>query len=271
MIERILKKVKERREDSSKFDHGHLLVVGGSSKYSGSPAFNSLAAYRSGVDLVTTAAPQRSANVIATYSPSLITVPLDGDFLSPTHYEEIRELVKEVDALVIGGGLERRKQTNKTVVKILEQAEIPAVVDADGIRAVADDTDALDQETVVTPHTREFKVLTGMEASEENAEEAANEMDCTVLLKGEKDVVTDGEDTYTNRTGNEYMTVGGTGDTLAGVVGSLLAQNLETIKAAYGGAWINGKAGELAADEREAGVMPDDIIEKIPEAIQQGK
>ncbi len=271
MIEKILRKVKERREDSSKFDNGHLLVLGGSKKYSGSPIFNSMAAYRSGVDLVTTASPQRPAEIIASYSPSLITVPLDGDYLSPNHYEEIKELISNVDALVVGGGLGRRKQTNKTVVKILEHAEIPAVVDADAVRAVVDNTEVLDQNKVVTPHKREFEVLTGMETSEDNAEEAAAEFGCTVLLKGNKDIVTDGDETYTNRTGNEYMTVGGTGDTLAGIVGSLLAQNLDPVKAAYGAAWINGKAGDIAAEEKGAGLIPDDILERIPEAIKEGK
>ncbi len=271
MIESILKDIRERSKDSSKFDNGHLLVLGGSKKYCGSPAFNSLAAYRSGVDLVTTASPRRPSEIVASYSPSLITVPLDGDFLSPAHYDEIKELMRSVDALVVGGGLGRRKQTNKTVVKILENVEVPTVVDADAVRAVADSTEVLDQNKVVTPHKREFEVLTGMEASEENTEEAAKDLDCTILLKGEKDTVTNGDETYTNRTGNEYMTVGGTGDTLAGIVGSLLAQNFEPVRAAYGAAWINGRAGDIAAEERGVGLIPDDILERVPEAIRERK
>ena len=267
MTEGILEDIKKREKSSHKYDNGHLLVVGGSEKYSGSPALNSLSAYRSGVDLVTTVSPKRSADIVAGYSPSIITVPLGGGSISPAHYEKIEKLLKNVDALVIGGGLGRENQTNKTVIKIIEHTDIPAVIDADAIRALADDAEVLKKDMVVTPHRREFEVLTDMEASKDNAEEAAQELGCTVLLKGKKDIITDGDETHVNETGNEYMTVGGTGDTLAGIAGSLLAQKIEPFKAAYGAAWINGKAGELAAEEKGVGLMPDDVLEKISEAI----
>ena len=87
----LLKKIyKKRPEWSHKGDFGHLLVIGGSKKYSGSPAFNTLAAYRSGVDLVTVVAPKRAANIIATFSPDMITYPLEGDYLKKTFKRNFR-------------------------------------------------------------------------------------------------------------------------------------------------------------------------------------
>ncbi len=269
MVEDILKKINKRKGDSSKFDNGHLLVVGGSEKYSGSPALNSLAAYRSGVDLVTTAAPERPSDIIAAYSPSLITVPLQGGFFSSKNYEKLTELSNDVDALVVGGGTGRRDETMKVVRKLIKNVDIPVVVDADAIHAVSGNRSVLKKGDVLTPHSHEFKVLTGKDATESSVVESAEELGCTFLLTGEEDIITDGEDVYRNSTGNEYMTVGGTGDILAGVVGSLLAQGFSSLEASRGAAWINGKAGELAYEEMGPGVIPDDILVKIPEVLKE--
>lgn len=264
-------KIKTREEDSHKYDFGSLLVVGGSKTYSGSPTFNSLAAYRSGVDLVTTASPKRAADIIASFSPSLIVEPLEGDYVSPEYLGRLEELEENADAVLIGGGLERRTETFKTVTEFLKQVEIPAVIDADAIHAVARNKDILREGFVLTPHAREFEVLTGEEVTEENARKAAEELGCVILLKGKEDVITDGDEVLKNGTGNQYMTVGGTGDTLAGIVGSLLAQGLDPLEAAYRGAWINGKAGEIASEEKGVGMLPDDLLEKIPQAIQESE
>lgn len=133
----LLRKIYGRRDSwSKKYDFGNLLVVGGSRKYSGSPALNSLAALKSGVDLVTVAAPERAANIIASFSPNIIAYPLDGQFLSTRHMNELVELARGKTAVVIGGGLMTRKETSEAVVKFLEKITVPAVIDADAIRAV---------------------------------------------------------------------------------------------------------------------------------------
>ena len=270
MIEDILDRIKNRKKDSHKYDSGNLLVVGGSWRYSGSPVFNSLAGYRSGVDIVSTAAPGRAADIAATFSPSLITVPLDGDFVSPKHFDSLLDLSSESDAMVIGGGIGTKKETKNVVNRLIEKSDLPLVVDADAIRAVSHRPGVLDSNCVVTPHLAEFRDLVGMDPSEDAVIEASTELGCVMLLKGKEDIITDGDEVYRNTTGNEYMTVGGTGDTLAGIAGSLLAQGIEPIKAAYGAAWINGRAGEMAAEEKGVGLTPDDIVEMIPDAIHQG-
>ena len=107
----ILKKVYKKRPKSvHKGNFGSLLIVGGSRLYSGSPGFAAMAAYRSGVDLVTIAAPERAANIVAKWTPDMITHPLKGDFVKSSHVKELLKLAEGKDAVVIGGGLGRDNQ-----------------------------------------------------------------------------------------------------------------------------------------------------------------
>jgi len=270
ITKKILKEVyKPRKKDSHKYDYGHLLVIGGNKKYSGSPAFASLAAYRSGVDLVTTVAPERAANIIATFSPDLITIPLKGDYLKKEHLKVID--TKNVSAVVIGGGLGRKKETLDTVNKFLKNLDKPCVIDADATYAVAKNKKVLKNKPfVLTPHLHEFYVLTGIEIKKmklkkriETVRKVALDLKTTVLLKGNPDIISNGKETSINKTGNPYMTVGGTGDVLAGILGSLMAQGVEPFRAACAAAYINGKAGDLAAKEKKVALTASDVIDKI--------
>lgn len=276
MKKKILSEIYKRRDlDSHKYDFGHLLVIGGSKLYSGSPAFNSLAAYRGGVDLVTTVSPKRAADIIASLSPSLITHPLRGNFFSSKHLKELGELEEKATAVVIGGGMGRKNKTLKAINEFLKELGLPAVIDADGIHAVARDKSVLKQNFILTPHAHEFKVLTGempskeIERRKKQVKKKARELGSILLLKGNIDLISDGNEVLENKTGNPYMTVGGTGDTLAGLSGALLARGVKPLKAAFTAAWINGKAGEIASEEKGEGLMADDLIKKIPEAIKK--
>ena len=102
----------------------------------------------------------------------------------------------------------------------------------------------------------------------EIVEDAARELGCTIILKGNVDLISNGQDTFMNPTGTPYMTVGGTGDTLAGICGALLARGIEPFVSACVAAYINGRAGEIAAKEKGEGLMPTDLIEAIPLAIK---
>jgi len=167
----ILEKIyRPRAAGAHKYDFGHLLVVGGSKLYSGSPALNALAAYRTGVDLVTVVAPQRAADIVATFSPDLITYPVTGDHFQPAHLEEVVSLLDQKTALVIGGGMGREKGTLEFVKQFLLQVELPVVVDADAIYAAAEIKDQLvGKPLVFTPHAHEFSVLTGEESAPDGA------------------------------------------------------------------------------------------------------
>jgi len=273
----ILKEVYRPRDpDAQKYDFGHLLVIGGSKLYSGSPALNALAAYRAGVDLVTVVAPQRVADIVASFSPNLITYPLDGDYFEPKHLPEIRKLLENKSAVVIGGGMGREPKTFSTIVEILKLVGVPVVVDADAIHAVAKNKEILaGADFVLTPHLYEFYILTGVRLSKnlderiKAVQKAAAELKTTILLKGRVDVISDGERVALDRAGSPYLTVGGTGDTLAGILGSLLAQGNDVWASSCAAAYINSLAGQYAADEFGPAVLATDLIDYIPEVIIQ--
>jgi len=272
---KLIKKIfKPREKWSHKGDFGSLLVIGGSKRYSGSPAFNALAAYRTGVDLVTIAAPRRAADIIASFSPDLITYPLEDDHLNETHLDDIFVLAEDSDAVTIGGGLERNKETLITVKRILKGLTSPCVIDADAIHAVATNKKILRKNFVIMPHANEFFVLTG-KRTETNLKKRvdvvkreASKLNCIITLKGYVDVISDGKKVAINKTGNPFMTVGGTGDTLTGICGALLARKVDPFDAACAACFINGLAGDLAAKKFGEGLIASDLINEIPNVIK---
>jgi NAD(P)H-hydrate epimerase len=274
--ESVLKNIYKKRELwSRKYDFGHLLVIGGSKWYSGSPAFNALAALRSGVDLVTVVAPERAANIIASFSPDLIAYPLRGDILERKHVGELLKYTENKDACVIGGGLGRDNRTLDAVTEFLKKVEIPTVVDADAIHAIAKKPEVIaDKKFILTPHSHEFLVLTRMKVTSvlderiNAVKSAVSNLKTTILLKGHVDIISDGRNVALNRTGSPYMTKGGMGDTLAGICGALLARKVDIFTAACGAAFINGKAGELASNRLKESVTASDLINEIPKTIR---
>lgn len=266
----------KRNKDSHKYQFGSLLVIGGSRRYSGSPALAALAAYRAGVDLVTVAAPERAADIIASFSPNIITHPLQGDYIREEHVDDLIDLAKKSSAVVIGGGIEKHDETLNAVIDFLDRINLTCVVDADAIYAVADNMQSVRmKDFVITPHSREFYVLTnvepwGMDLKKrmEIVNRIAMHLKTTILLKGPEDIISNGLKHEVNKAGCVEMTVGGTGDTLAGIIGSLLAQGNIPFDAACAGAYINGKAGELAAKKLGVSMLATDIIGNISKVIK---
>ena len=272
----------ERRAEAHKYNFGHLLVIGGSKLYSGSPAFNALAAYRAGVDLVTVIAPRRAADIVASFSPDLITYPVEADYFTSEHLSEVESFLENKDAVVIGGGMGREFETLEFIRRFLSRLELPAVVDADAIYAFegkgayqesAEGSMVEGKNFILTPHAYEFYILTGRKLSEDEAgrieavREAAAGLETIILEKGNPDIITDGERIALNRTGNPFMTVGGTGDTLAGICGAYLALGLDSFMAACAAAYVNGRAGDLAAEELGPSLLTSDLLDYIPKAL----
>ncbi len=279
----ILKDIyKERPKDSKKYDFGLLVVIGGSDFYSGSPALSALAAFRSGLDMVRILAPKRAADIIASFSPNLAAYPLEGKWLDEPDLADLISMTESAKimgrgnaAVVIGGGLGRSKETQETTIKYLSQVSLPVVVDADAIYALAQKPDMFKGKNFLfTPHSHEFFILTGREVyklpDEEKikiTQEEALRLDTTILLKGAIDIISDGKEVAVNRTGNPFMTLGGSGDTLAGICGALMTRGISPFLAAQAAAYINGKAGEIAAKKLGEGMTATDIIEAIPEVL----
>ena len=269
---------KERSSDSHKGMSGSLLVVGGSETYFGAPALASLAAYRLGVDLVYTAVPESAAQAVASYSPSMITCELEGERFTPENLSKIEKLLGKVSAVAIGPGLGMADDTVDSVGRLVEMVGkkgLPLVLDADGLKAYAKTPVKLGSPTVFTPHGKEFKLLTGKTAEGthlekgETVSKAAKQLGGIVLLKGEVDIISDGEYTRYNWTGNPGMTVGGTGDVLTGIVGGYLSQKTEPFYAACSGAYLNGKAGDNVYEKKGYHIMPEDLLVEIPKVVEE--
>jgi hydroxyethylthiazole kinase-like uncharacterized protein yjeF len=264
---------KPRTARAHKGDFGRLLVVGGSEVFSGAPALVSLAALRTGVDIVYLAAPAKTAYAVSSMSPDLITLKLKGDHLSEGNVAALQPYLETVDAVVMGPGLGLNAETRefvKACVSAVESAGKPLLLDADGLKAFADFKRPLKVPLVLTPHAGEYEILTGRKLPERREErvaevqQTAKELNAVILVKGEVDVVCDGKRVKLNFTGNPGMTVGGTGDVLSGVVGALLAQKADAFEAAVAGAFVNGAAGDFVAGEKGFHFVASDLLEWIP-------
>jgi len=267
---------KPRVAGAHKGDFGRLLVIGGSEAFSGAPALVSLAALRTGVDIVYLAAPSKTAYAVSSMSPDLITLKLKGDQLSAGNVAALQPYLESVDAVVMGPGLGVHAETRefvKSCVDVVEKAGKPLLLDADGLKAFAEFKRPLRVPLVVTPHAGEYAVLTGRKMPEKleeriaEVQKAAAELKAVILSKGQVDVVCDGKRVKLNFTGNAGMTVGGTGDVLSGVVGALLAQKADAFEAAAAGAFVNGAAGDFVANEKGCHLLASDLLEQIPRVL----
>ena len=275
---KILKDIYRPRPDwSHKGDFGRLLVIGGNRRYTGAPALCSLAALRAGCDLTRTACPESISSVVASFSPDLIAEPLEGDFLGLDNLPVLLRIADGFDAICIGSGLGRMFTTMQTVIKFLEKVNKPCVLDADAVHAVAYSLDRIfpkkSRNLILTPHSNEFFSLTRVKPKPDKSrialtQKCAKKLGTTILLKGHRDVISDGKNIAINATGNPNMTVGGTGDVVSGICGALLARGISPYRAACAAAFIAGSAGDLAAKEKGPGLLATDVIDKIPRVIK---
>ena len=268
--------VKPRLPEAHKGTFGRLLVIGGSNVFSGAPALAAMAALRTGVDIVTVAAPEKTATAISSMSPALITIKLKGKHLNSSNLPALKEHLESATAVVLGPGLGLHSETKEATQEIIEQVEekgTPLLLDADGLKAFAEFKRKVDLPMVLTPHAREYEILTGNKLPDDPWERAemvqkrARKLGATILLKGPVDVISNGIDVKFNFTGNPGMTVGGTGDVLSGVVGGLLAMGAGSFRAAVAGAFINGAAGDFVAAEKGYHMIPTDLLEFIPKVM----
>ncbi len=255
-----------RSQKSHKGDSGRILVIGGG-PYTGAPALSAMAALRAGADIVTVAAPKAAARTISCYSPNLIVQELSGDHLCPDDLTILVELIARHDVVVMGMGLGRHAETVATLAKIMPLCKKP-VIDADALQP------QLPLKGIVTPHAGEFRRISGIALVDLDYRERveplkvyASEKGLVVLLKGKVDLISDGEVVRANTTGNPGMTVGGTGDVLAGITAAFYARS-SALRAATAAAFVNGRAGDLVYPEKEFGMVATDVIEKIPEAMR---
>lgn len=273
--EQVLKILPDRDITAHKGDFGKILLLCGSRGYTGAAYLAAMGALRSGAGLAFLGVPESIYAIEAVKLNETIVFPLpdaDGK-LSTAAIPEILERFPRLDAVLIGPGLGQSEGVFEVVKAVLERAECPVVLDADGINVMAAHKDILrgrTNPTILTPHAGEFARLGGrLGDRQEAAEEMARELGCIVLLKGHNTVTTDGYSTYINPTGNPGMAVGGSGDVLSGIIVSLLGQGIEPLEAAACGAWLHGAAGDLCAVEiGQYGMLPTDMVSVLPRLLK---
>lgn len=263
----VLCAIPPRKPSAHKGDYGTVLILGGSKAFIGAPALAAQAGLRAGADLSFIATPVYVCERMS-YDPNVIVRPLG----SKNHFSEDDVdlvLALKFDCLVVGNGIGRHSDTKIAVRKLFKKVDAPMVVDADALRLV--EKKHLKANMVLTPHRNEFTSLFG-EYDEGDRVSAVSSFSRkygpNIVLKGAVDVISNGRQTKRNRSGNPAMTVGGTGDVLAGVIGGLIAQNNDLFASACAGAFITGLAGDIAFERFGVSLTATDVIDSIASAIQ---
>jgi len=271
-----------RDREAHKGDFGRACILGGAVGYSGAPVLAARAAVRTGAGLVTVLVPEPIYPIVAAKLECAMPWPMTADRTTGTlgrgAYPKALEMLMSADAALMGPGLSREEGAAWVARKLTVELQCPLVLDADGINALEGHIDVLDSRrgrlTVLTPHDGEFARLTGHLPGEDRVAEArgfAAGHGCVLVLKGHRTVTAfpDGR-AFVNTTGNPGMAKGGSGDVLAGMLVSLLAQGIPAEKAVPWGVCLHGQAGDLAAEELgEYGMTPVDLLQKIPETMKR--
>jgi NAD(P)H-hydrate epimerase len=272
----VLRILPDRAKDAHKGNFGKVLLLCGSSGYTGAAYLAAMGALRSGAGLVFLGVPENIYAIEALKLNEAIVFPLpdEGRRLSVMAISEILERLPAMDAVLVGPGLGQSEGVRQVVKAVLQNAACPVVVDADGINVIAGHKDILrgrTNPTILTPHMGEFSRMGGDVTADRQAaaEAVAKDLGCILLLKGHQTVITDGSTTYINPTGNPGMAVGGSGDVLAGVITALVGQGIDPLKAAACGAWLHGAAGDLCAEELgQYGMLPSDMLHVLPRLLK---
>lgn len=274
--ELVLSLLPDRNPWGHKGNFGKLLLLCGSRGYTGAAFFAAMGALRAGAGLVFLGVPESIYGIEAVKlnEPVIFPLPDAGGRLSADAVPEILTRFPQMDAVLVGPGLGQSEGTLAVVRAVLEKAECPVVVDADGINVLSAHRDLLrgrKSPTILTPHDGEFARLGGVIGEDRMSAAAAlaEELGCVALLKGHETCITDGTDGYLNPTGNPGMAVGGSGDVLAGVITALLGAGLPPLEAAACGAWLHGAAGDrCAAELGQYGMLPTDMLSALPRLMK---
>jgi NAD(P)H-hydrate epimerase len=226
------------------------------------------------VDLVYLAVPRVIADPVRSYSADFIVFPLADQKLTTGAVRRLLKWLPEVDSAVIGPGLGWQPSDGvKLLCSELMTRKVKLVLDADSLRKDVVSV-CRGGEVVLTPHAGEFRRITGEELPsglEERAEmvrKAAADMAVVVLSKGEVDIASDGVTSFLNRTGCPAMTVGGTGDVLAGLVAGMMALKMQPLAAAAASSFVNGRAGEAARRLMGNHITATDVARLLPATLK---
>lgn len=271
-----------RPRDGHKGTFGSVLIVGGSQGMTGAPVLASRAAMRSGVGLVFCATAESLQPQIAARLLEELTIPLpsaDGRALDLDSLPKIAAEAKRMDSIALGPGFGQAEATKQFVLKAVEEIQLPIVLDADALNALAGHLEVLRRRhapAILTPHPGEMARLTGLSVAQVQADRIgvartlAGDHQVVAVLKGAQTIVADPDGSaYINPTGNTGLAKGGSGDVLTGLIAGLLAQTRTALPAALCGVFLHGLAADLAADSIPPRAMiASDVIDHLPKAFQ---
>ena len=267
----VKKYIPPRNLNSRKGDNGKVLVVGGSYMYHGAPILSSLAALRTGADLVYTAVPKVNAQASRAISPDLIVIPLaDSKLTRGSVNKLLGQIPVGIDSAAIGMGLAVENiEALKLLIKSLIERDIRLSLDASALRKEILPI-IKGKNVVVTPHSGEFerifgeKIPSNKKTRISTLEKLAKKNSITILLKGQDDIITDGVMTLINSKKTPAMTVGGTGDVLSGIVASMLSRNRNVLESTASAAFLNGQAGKIIQKQFGTHMIASDLIDVLP-------
>lgn len=265
----------KRRHNSHKGTFGTALMICGSYGMAGAAILAARAALRSGIGIAKCVVCDGIYSAFTSAVPEAVCVPQRQNSLGTlTSQTDMTALLNGCSALLFGCGIGQNVDTMKILSDIIEKSNIPTVIDADGINLLSSNIDLLKKSkapVILTPHPGEMARLCGCSVKEvesdriEKAKGFAQKYSCTVILKGSNTVVALPDGCISiNINGNPGMATGGSGDVLAGILVSLLAQGINTPAAAKAAVFLHGEAGDKAAEHKgERALLPSDIIEEL--------
>jgi NAD(P)H-hydrate epimerase len=272
-----------RRPNSTKFDSGQVLIVGGSKGLTGAVCMAAGAAIRSGAGYATVAVPADLEPIFEVKLTEVMSRGLQGaqGRLASGSTDEVLEAAIGAAAVVLGPGLGRDGDSLELARALAPRLEAPLLIDADGLNAHAERLESIAERrrpTVLTPHAGELGRLLGRPSGEVAehrlacAREAATRSEAIVVLKGDDTLVVEGERLAISAGGSPGLATAGTGDVLSGTIGALLARGMEPFAATCAGVHAHQQAGRIAAARAGAAesVIASDVIAALPQALQSG-
>jgi hydroxyethylthiazole kinase-like uncharacterized protein yjeF len=265
-IDYIRQFLKKRLPNSHKGDFGHALLIAGSEQKMGAAIIAAKACLRSGAGLLTVFLPKDEKSSIFISIPEVML-----------HFREEQIDFSIYDVIGIGPGLEQDAAAQKLLYSVLLKANYPIVVDADALNILAKNQDWLNQlptNSILTPHPKEFDGLFGNHNSEEErrstAFQKAKELNCIIVLKGHETLITNGQQSFINTTGNAGLAKGGSGDALTGIILAFLAQGYQPINAAKLAVFMHGLSADITLQtQSEESMLITDVIENLSKAFQK--
>lgn len=274
----VAKMFPRRDPNSHKGQNGRVLIIGGSLNYFGAPVLAGLGALGSGADLVYLLVPECNFDVSRSFYPDFIVRKYPGNFVNSRTLDSAVELLPNVDAVLMGPGVSEDPESVRIIARIIQKAQCHVVLDAEAIPAIAQlglqTSNEKNHHLTITPHRREMDEITegalpdDPEELEKIVTDFAHKWGITILMKGPHDIIASPhQTTRVNTTGNAGMTVGGTGDVLAGLTASLISQRISPYEACQCAAFLNGAAGDNLYRQKGYNFMATDVALELPYTI----